>query len=287
MAQMYPPQLPDCVLDDPKFKGEVDTFNALSKLSDEFDIFCNPRPNKGGTPGAYDRVADFIIIHEKKGLLGIEVKGGKIRINEKGDVEQYQYKNGEGDWFTIQPFKQIRAAVITLIASLKSDGANYWITDNLCVIFPHTYRSHITDMPHKLPDGTLWAEELQTLHLVIPKKFQKSVSWKREDYIDLRRRLQSMPLAVRLKQNESKFESKKVWERFLPKQSKLRPAEMDKPLGPTKEIKTKNVINYYPDEVSIETTSDKLSKDNLKWWEIAAAAFAFILTFLFVWHALS
>jgi hypothetical protein len=191
---MYPPQLSKRTLNSPKLRAEIETFEALSKLPDDFEVFYNRCPTNGLAARAFERKIDFIILHAQLGFLAIEVKGGKIRIGSDGGFEQY-YNNC---WNSIDPIQQAKIAFYELVNTIKSDGGNYWIPDGYCVFFPHTARLDLTTVPHQLPSGTLCSDELPILATMIPSFFQKPQSgksaWKkREDYIDVRRRLQTMP----------------------------------------------------------------------------------------------
>jgi Nuclease-related domain len=100
----------------------------------------------------YERAIDFIILHERRGMLAWEVKGGKIRIGEDRNFEQYQGAKG---WRPIDPFKEVKLATMELIDDCRDDGVNYWIPVDRCVIFPNTPRRDITDLPQYLPSGVL------------------------------------------------------------------------------------------------------------------------------------
>ena len=196
MAKLYPARLPDRVLNNRKLKGEIETFEALSKLSDDFEVFYNRCPNSGGASRVYERKIDFIIIHEQFGLLAMEVKGGKIRIGADGGFEQYH--SNKMKWVSIDPFMQVKLALRELIITIKSDSPKYWIPDDVCVLFPATSRRDLTDTPQCLPAGTLCSDDVPVIKNIIPTLFTKNrqgTAWQRDTFIDVRRRLQNMPEA--------------------------------------------------------------------------------------------
>jgi hypothetical protein len=198
MAKMYPSQLPDRVLNDKSLRGEIKTYEALAALPDEFEVFYNRCVSADQTASAHERPIDFIVLHEVLGFLAIEVKGGSIRIGRDGGVEQYQFT--KGDWAPIDPYGQVKKSTIALIRNVKADGANYWITDNIGVIFPETHRHEITDTPQYLPNGTLCADDLPILQTQIKMLYatpKNGNAWQRSDFLDMRRRLQNMPEAPR------------------------------------------------------------------------------------------
>ncbi len=96
MAILYPQRLSDRILNDRQLKGERDTYESLKNLSDAFEVFYNRCVRTSQGSRAYKRRIDFIILHEKFGLLAIEVKGGKIRVGLDGDFEQYHPNKKDG-----------------------------------------------------------------------------------------------------------------------------------------------------------------------------------------------
>jgi hypothetical protein len=282
---MDPARLPDRVLQNRKLKGEVDTYEALSKLTDKFEIFYNRCASVGNVSKAYERPIDFIILHERLGLLGMEVKGGQIRIGQDGGFEQYLYRSNE--WKTINPFDQIKMALRELIMVCKRDGADYWIPDDCCVIFPGTQRSQLTDSPQSLPPGTLCADDLPLLAQIIPSLFSKSrkeQAWERGNFIDMRRRLGKMPEAKR-KYGLSSGESKKSFFRTASWSKRVPAPEEDESLGESaKDLPPKTGVNYDPfaNRTYVEPPASRIDKPKLRRWEIVVAVTTGIVVFLFI-----
>ena len=77
---VYPPVLPKDVLEDPKRRGEVDTYNALKSLETEFHVFysCYWRDGRKFSGPTRDGEADFVVAHPALGLITLEDKGGEI-----------------------------------------------------------------------------------------------------------------------------------------------------------------------------------------------------------------
>lgn len=279
MAKMYPSRLPDRILDNSKMKGEIETFEALSKLPDEFEIFYNRCANAGGTTRVFERKIDFIIIHEQLGLLAMEVKGGKIRIGNDGGFEQYHHNKNK--WASIDPYTQVKMALRELIAVVKSDSPKYWIPDEVCVLFPGTYRRDLTDQPQSLPAGTLCADDVPILANLIPTFFSKSrkgPAWGRDVFIDIRRRLQNMPEA-KLGSNLSNDRPKTIRQEVEPEARK----DGGKALREVKIAASKSNINYQPSTHSASPTTSLISeKSKLEWWEIMLAIMTPIVAFFIV-----
>ena len=204
MAIMHPLLLPDDVTSNRQLKGEVDTFEALALLSDEYEVFYNhtvsARQGSSIFERAIDFTIDFTVLHERRGMLAIEVKGGKIRIGPDGQFQQF--KGRAKGWDRTDPFKQVKVATMELINACRDDGAKYWIPVDRCVIFPNTLRREITDIPQNLPNGVLCADDLALMRTQIATLFSKprkgDRAWVREEFIDMRRRLQNLPEASRL-----------------------------------------------------------------------------------------
>lgn len=201
MAIMFPSEFPEHLQSEPMYRGEFDTFKALCKLPDEYEVFYNRNVRQGETISATERPIDFIVTHPEKGLLGIEVKGGKVRINEHVEIEQYY----EGRWNFKDPYKQNKDALRDLRDTVKGDGGHYYIHASTAVIFPNTTRDDFTqNRKYRSPDSAFCSDELSDLVLYIPKAFSKprfeksfKKAWKNGGFIDIRRRLLNMPQATR------------------------------------------------------------------------------------------
>jgi len=85
MARMYPPELPQDIRINPKYSGEAKIYDQLKKLPAEYTVFYGvellSKPfyvESTLVPPLGE--ADFIIIHQDYGLITMEVKGGKITV---------------------------------------------------------------------------------------------------------------------------------------------------------------------------------------------------------------
>ena len=196
MASMHPLQLRADIIRNPKFRAEVAVFNALQLLPDGFHVFHNRAVKSKNAFRAYERPIDFTVVNEQLGILFIEVKGGRIRITERGGFEQFLPDAGR--WNSINPFDQLKLAVRELISAAKKAGAKYWIPDDCCVIFPDTRREALRRQATHLPSGTLCSEDVAELSSIIPTLFsepRKSTAFTPEQFSDIRDRLNNMPEA--------------------------------------------------------------------------------------------
>lgn len=83
MARMWPTQIPRHIQRDPRRSAEIRVYNKLSEhLDDEWEVYYS-RPWWGISPtgGERDGEADFIVAHADRGILFIEVKGGRISVD--------------------------------------------------------------------------------------------------------------------------------------------------------------------------------------------------------------
>lgn len=98
MARMYPQQLPAAVLHDNKKFSEVKVYEQLKRLSRRICCFSQHclagsqqdhsetgryRARLDAPPRkVYPRgEADFIVLHPRKGILVLEVKGGRLKLD--------------------------------------------------------------------------------------------------------------------------------------------------------------------------------------------------------------
>ncbi len=125
MAQMHPPELPIAVLADPARRAEVGVYQLFAqKLDDSFHVFF--RPTVDGMDPDHLKVADFVLLHNKYGLLGVAV----------GD-DSLPYAGTE---LKPLPYAPIRSAIRSLIFALKEQGIRFYIPAPCCVLFLNSKR---------------------------------------------------------------------------------------------------------------------------------------------------
>lgn len=141
MARMFPSRIPPHVSADPFRSTEIEVFKELqTQLDDEFCVFYS-RPWFGLTPRGeeIDGEADFIVVHEKVGMLAIEVKGGLIEYDAESDC--WSSTNRHGFKSIIKdPVYQARTCkhrIIEKMSCLKSFSLPH-IRARHGVIFPHS-----------------------------------------------------------------------------------------------------------------------------------------------------
>jgi hypothetical protein len=164
MAQMIPVELPRHILDDPKRQGEVAVYDSLQRtLADDYHVFYsvmwtatqNGRRSRDGE-------ADFVVVHPERGLLVIEVKGGRV-VCRNGE---WTSTDGDGQVHKIKdPYDQASQNKYAL--EKKLPWVEHWggvfILHGHAVVFPDCGRSRDLAGPHIEPTLTSFAEDLGRL----------------------------------------------------------------------------------------------------------------------------
>jgi hypothetical protein len=120
--------------DEPSEDSERRVAAALRALPDDWTVLHHVswQSKRGGRQG--DGEADFLVIHPKKGLLVIEVKGGKIEIHEG----RWSTIDRHGDRHQIKnPYEQATDSKHALLALLKRHGLQARARIGHAVAFPH------------------------------------------------------------------------------------------------------------------------------------------------------
>lgn len=106
----------------------------LRALSDEWTVLHHVawQSRRGARQG--DGEADFVLLHPKKGILVLEVKGGGIRL-ENG---RWRSEDRFGQLHDIKnPFEQATVSKYALIAWLQSRNLDHLVRVGHCVAFPN------------------------------------------------------------------------------------------------------------------------------------------------------
>jgi hypothetical protein len=163
---VFPEQLPQRVRDDPKLSAEVRLYDLLrTQLGFGWSIFYDVawfgllHPSDGPRDGQ----VDFIVAHPDKGILLIEVKGGRIRFD--GPRRQWFSTDRDGVDHEIDPFTQVRKCKYALLNKLLSIPAlrNRWLELSHAVAFPGCARPTIAVTPDAPAEIIIGAEDLDRL----------------------------------------------------------------------------------------------------------------------------
>ena len=119
MATMFPERLPREVLVDLTRSAEVQVYNALKEqLDDKYHVFyASPWLGTNPDGSEIDGEADFLVTHPEKGMLVIEVKGGRVEIDRNDNwtsTDRYDIKREVKN-----PVSQARKSKYNLLEKLK------------------------------------------------------------------------------------------------------------------------------------------------------------------------
>ncbi|MCH8558875.1 MAG: NERD domain-containing protein [Balneolia bacterium] len=155
MAKMFPPSLPADVVRDPMRSSEVLVYDALKEqLDSQYHVYySSPWLGTKSDGEEIDGEADFVVAHAEKGILVIEVKGGRVELaadNTWKSTDRHHICR------TIKnPVNQARTSKHHILQKLKD--APQWKSAYICmrhgVILPHVdrpARGFRPDMPLKL-----------------------------------------------------------------------------------------------------------------------------------------
>ncbi|MBK8393845.1 MAG: NERD domain-containing protein [Leptospiraceae bacterium] len=137
MARIFPNKFPLELSANPLYAAERKVFEALSRLADQYSIFYslvwrNPQKSASG-----DGEIDFLVVHEDKGVLFLEIKGGGL-----------SFDLSKNHWFSISanghptkiqnPFQQVlknKHAFIGLLSAIPEFKNKFYLM-NHCVVLP-------------------------------------------------------------------------------------------------------------------------------------------------------
>ncbi|WP_373491036.1 NERD domain-containing protein [Parasphingorhabdus sp.] len=139
MATMWPRELPVSIREDRRRRAEVRVYEHLQKvLDDSFSVFySSPWLGVDHLGAEKDGECDFLVAHQRLGILAIEVKGGGISYDPEADqwwstdINQFRHK-------IKNPVEQARSAKYELLKKLKRSGRWQERFIHIChgVIFP-------------------------------------------------------------------------------------------------------------------------------------------------------
>lgn len=122
MAKMTPISFPGELANDPRRNAEKKVFSALRDyLPDDFEVFYS-RPWWGLDPDGSEKhgEADFIVGHADKGIIFLEVKGGRVTYDPTKDRWQSIDRNGIGHHIK-DPMNQAMTCMHSFLSLFKRD----------------------------------------------------------------------------------------------------------------------------------------------------------------------
>lgn len=166
MATMYPTPLPASVVDDPLRRAEREVYAALrDQLDADHVVFYSVAwVSKKKSEGACDGEVDFIVAHPDKGVLLLEVKGG--RVCHDGPTGRWVSVDGGGREHDIDdPYAQVRRSSHALLAKLAEHPAigKAWLGLGHGVVLPGSRNPHRPLTPDGPLEITAFADDMDRL----------------------------------------------------------------------------------------------------------------------------
>jgi len=139
-ANIFPSEIPEEVLADPKREGERIVYEILSDSMEGFTVFYNCYWSHEGETKIKDGEADFIVSHPYWGFVVLEIKGGVVSRDEDGN---WSSRNKLGQTFKIKdPVRQARDSKYVILEKIKDawKGQKPWLNAKHGVLLPESGR---------------------------------------------------------------------------------------------------------------------------------------------------
>jgi len=159
MAKMFPHIFPTERLDE---TTEKQIYDLLKGLPDDYWVFYHTR-----LPLTDDPEIDFLVIKENYGIVNLEVKGGRWRLENGG-----WYRNNESDF---NPVDQAVSQKHSFARFIRSSVKNCpWLSIEPALCFPHALQSVFSKQEAILP--TIYGKDsLPHLHAGLEAQMQQIV----------------------------------------------------------------------------------------------------------------
>jgi hypothetical protein len=148
----------------PEERSERLVAAALKTLSDDWIVIHHVawQSKRAGKQG--DGEADFVLLHPRRGILVVEVKGGGIDIRDG----RWTTKNRYGRIYEINPFEQAVVSKHALVRWLKSARLDRKVRVGHAVVFPDIATiEHLG--PAATPEITWYKRDLQNISLGVER----------------------------------------------------------------------------------------------------------------------
>lgn len=174
MCNIFPNKLSESARNNAISKAEIKLYDEFTRqLGDKWTVFYNVAwlgCARGTSP--IDGETDFIICHPDKGVLLMEVKGGRIRYD--GNFRQWYSRDKFDNEHKIDPFKQVvnsKYALINKIRSLPGWGSR-WVELYHCVAFPDALKPTTEVAPDSPPEIIVDVEDRNNLEKRLEEIFE-------------------------------------------------------------------------------------------------------------------
>jgi hypothetical protein len=166
---MYPPVIDPST----QSRAEWTMFEVLASLPDEYTVLHGVKLRwRGPKSRPQDGELDFVVIHPRRGLLVLEVKGGTIAFDRK--IDRWTSMNSRGQVFELtNPFVQVERSARALMDLLRRAPLtrDYNLRWNRAVAFPEIVVGPTFWGVDVLPEEVIGSEHLGTIEATIERAY--------------------------------------------------------------------------------------------------------------------
>ncbi len=162
MAKIYPQRFPQWAIEQGNRSAERKVFEKLAQLPEPYVVFYSAAWQvHAPRTGVQDGEADFIIAHPEKGVLILEVKGGRIRY-DAGESQWYSLDRNGVEHAIKDPIQQARNSKGALLQKLRElpGWSEDYLTIAYIMVFPDAAAGQ-TALPRDLMIDTSDLESLE------------------------------------------------------------------------------------------------------------------------------
>jgi len=173
MAKIYPQRFPQWALEQANRSAEKKVFEKLAQFPEPYVVFYSAAWQvRAPRTGAQDGEADFIVAHPEKGVLILEVKGGRIRY-DAGESQWYSMDRNGVEHAIKDPIQQARNSKGALLQKLRElpGWSEDFLTIAYMVVFPDAAAGQTTLRPDLPRDLLIDASDLENLEARIENGF--------------------------------------------------------------------------------------------------------------------
>lgn len=164
--------VPDIRIESIQNQGERDFYQKSSLLSDNYTVLYSYKYQVDENDSNFIREADFVIVHQSKGFVVVEIKQGSISYH---NGTWNEYKDGSYQVLHKDPVEQARSAMYEIlnVYRRKSGGNEYPLSFKYAICFPESTK--VTGViPQGLIKESIWtANELENLERTVERLFVK------------------------------------------------------------------------------------------------------------------
>ncbi len=173
MAKIYPQRFPQWAIEQANRSAEKKVFEKLAQLPEPYVVFYSAAWQvRTPRTGAQDGEADFIVAHPEKGVLILEVKGGRIRYDAE-ESQWYSLDRNGVEHVIKDPIQQARNSKGALLQKLRElpGWSDDFLTIAYMVVFPDVLAGQTALRPELPRDLLIDSADLDSLEARIENGF--------------------------------------------------------------------------------------------------------------------